>query len=131
MKHLSENTRKFTESATDEQRIKHVKEFRWIGYSDSIKILKKMDDLMDYPKSSRMPNLLLVGDSNNGKTAILKRMYDLHKTKLDYVTKDGEAIIENVNDLVIENRKIALKGITQEELNVTTSTLKKIIANCN
>ena len=75
MKHLSEKTRKFTESATYEQRIKHVKEFRWIGYSDSIKILKKMDDLMDYPKSSRMPNLLLVGDSNNGKTA---RAYRLH-----------------------------------------------------
>jgi len=47
------------------------------------------------------------------------------------VTDEGEAIIENVNDLVIENRKIALKGITQEELNTTFTTLKKIIANCN
>ncbi len=47
------------------------------------------------------------------------------------VTDKGESIIENVNDLVIENRKIALKGITQEELNTTFTTLKKIIANCN
>ena len=47
------------------------------------------------------------------------------------VTDKGEAIIENVNDLVIENRKIALKGITQEELNTTFTTLKKIIANCH
>ena len=55
---------------------------------------------------------------------------DRRKSNLK-VTKDGEAIIENVNDLVIENRKIALKGITEEELNITTTTLKKIIANCN
>ena len=82
MKHLSENTRKFVESSTDEQRIKHAKEFRWIGYSDSIKILKKMDDLIDYPKSSRMPNLLLVGDSNNGKTALLNRFHKRHQAKV-------------------------------------------------
>lgn len=42
----------------------------------------------------RHEGLLIYGDSNNGKTAILKRMYELHKTKLDYVTKDGEAIYE-------------------------------------
>lgn len=59
-----------------------------------------------------------------------ENLSDRRKSNLK-VTKDGEAIIENVNDLVIENRKIALKGITQEELNITTSTLKKIIANCN
>lgn len=47
------------------------------------------------------------------------------------VTKEGESVFENVHDLVIENRKIALKGITQEELNITTSTLKKIIENCH
>ncbi|MES2862826.1 MAG: MarR family transcriptional regulator [Bacteroidota bacterium] len=47
------------------------------------------------------------------------------------VTEEGESVFENVHDLVIENRKIALKGITEEELNITTSTLKKIIANCN
>lgn len=59
-----------------------------------------------------------------------ENLSDRRKSHLK-VTKDGEAIIENVHDLVIENRKIALKGITQEELNITTSTLKKIIANCN
>lgn len=59
-----------------------------------------------------------------------ENLSDRRKSHLK-VTEDGEAIIENVNGLVIENRKIALKGITQEELNITTSTLKKIIENCN
>ncbi len=55
---------------------------------------------------------------------------DRRKSNLK-VTEDGKAIIENVHDLVIENRKVALKGITQKELDITTTTLKKIIANCN
>lgn len=79
MTHLTENTKKFVESSTDEQRVMAAKEFKWIGYTDATKILKKMDDLIDYPKSSRMPNLLLVGDSNNGKTALLNRFHKKHQ----------------------------------------------------
>ncbi len=91
MKHLSENTRKYVEVATDDQRIKHVKEFRWIGYTDSIKILKKMHDLLDYPKSSRMPNLLLVGDSNNGKTVLLNQFHKRHQA---YLKKTKKAFLK-------------------------------------
>lgn len=96
MKHLSENTRIFVEAATDEQRIKHVKEFRWIGYSDAIKILKKMEDLLDYPKSSRMPNLLLVGDSNNGKTVLLNQFHKRHQAYVDEDEKGFSKVINPV-----------------------------------
>ena len=97
MKHLSENTRKFVEVATDEQRIKHLKEFRWIGYSDAIKILKKMDDLLDYPKSSRMPNLLLVGDSNNGKTVLLNQFHKRHQA---FVKEDEKGFSKVINPVL-------------------------------
>ncbi|MDK2771101.1 MAG: TniB family NTP-binding protein [Flavobacterium sp.] len=96
MKHLSENTRIFVEAATDEQRINHVKEFRWIGYSDAIKILKKMEDLLDYPKSSRMPNLLLVGDSNNGKTVLLNQFHKRHQAYVDEDEKGFSKVINPV-----------------------------------
>lgn len=96
MKHLSENTRIFVEAATDEQRIKHVKEFRWIGYSDAIKILKKMENLLDYPKSSRMPNLLLVGDSNNGKTVLLNQFHKRHQAYVDEDEKGFSKVINPV-----------------------------------
>lgn len=59
-----------------------------------------------------------------------ENLSDRRKSNLS-VTENGKSIIENVNDLVIKNRKVALKGITEEELNITTSTLKKIIENCN
>ena len=58
-----------------------------------------------------------------------ENLSDRRKSHLK-VTEDGVAIIENVNDLVIENRKVALKGISEEELNNMTTTLKKIIENC-
>lgn len=98
MTHLTENTKRFVNSSTDEERIKAAKEFRWIGYSDATKILKKMDDLVDYPKSSRMPNLLLVGDSNNGKTVLLNRFHKKHQA---FVVEDENGYSKVVNPVLI------------------------------
>ena len=33
----------------------------------------RLEDLMQRPGSHRMPNLLVVGDTNNGKTALVNR----------------------------------------------------------
>lgn len=73
MKHLHTQTREFVEKANDKNRIEATKSFKWIGYTQANEILNKLEVLKNYPKSHRMPNLLLVGDSNNGKTAILSR----------------------------------------------------------
>jgi DNA polymerase III delta prime subunit len=58
---------------SDEKRIESILSFKWLPYTFAMDTLGIMKDLRDYPKSDRMPNLLLVGDTNNGKTAILKR----------------------------------------------------------
>ena len=52
------------------------------------------------------------------------------RTSLLRVTPSGEAIIGKVQDLVLENRKIAQTGLTLEELQNLNATLKKIIKNC-
>ena len=52
------------------------------------------------------------------------------RTSILKVTADGENIINKVQDLVLENRKMAQIGITIEELENLNSTLKKIIKNC-
>jgi len=83
MKHLTNNTRKFTEKATKEERILRIRKAKWIGYSDAKKILDKMNDCVEYPKSHRMPNILIVGDSNNGKTALLNRFNQSHLAFID------------------------------------------------
>ena len=52
------------------------------------------------------------------------------RTSILKVTNDGADIITKVQDLVLQNRKIAQDGITIEELENLNSTLKKIIKNC-
>ena len=81
-------------SKSDEERIVYCKKDHWIGYGAAVKLVEILEDKFLDPPQMRHEGLLIYGDSNNGKTAILKRMYELHKTKLDYVTKDGEAIYE-------------------------------------
>ena len=81
-------------SKSADERILYCKKDHWIGYGAAVKLIEILEDKFLDPPQMRHEGLLVYGDSNNGKTAILKRMYDLHKTKLDYVTKDGEAIYE-------------------------------------
>jgi DNA-binding MarR family transcriptional regulator len=66
------------------------------------------------------------------KSAYLDRqvnMKDRRKSILK-VTLEGESIINKVQELVLENRKLAQTGISIEELENLNSTLKKIIRNC-
>jgi hypothetical protein len=44
-----------------------------MGYTRSKRILEKLEDLLSYPRVNRMPNLLIVGATNNGKTIIESR----------------------------------------------------------
>lgn len=54
---------------------------------------------------------------------------DRRKTNLE-VTDSGKKVIKEVQDIVEKNRKTALKGITQDELEVMYSSLLKISENC-
>lgn len=47
------------------------------------------------------------------------------------VTKEGKDIIEKVQNIVLENRKIALEGIDKEDLDAMDIILQKIITNCS
>lgn len=76
MEHLNNKTKELLVRFNTQEKIQYVKEFKWIGYTQAQEIFKKLDDLKSYPKTYRMPNLLLVGDSNNGKTAILRKYWE-------------------------------------------------------
>ena len=87
--HLS-NTAKETVSLSEKERIYKLKQERWIGYSKAKSLLDKMEDLLYYPPRHRMPCLLLVGDTNNGKTMIVRRFLRQHMPNPNV---DGEASI--------------------------------------
>jgi len=64
-------------------RLTYVRQFKWIGYDTANQYLKSFTNLLTYPKQHRMPNYLLVGDTNNGKTAILRRFIKLNPSYID------------------------------------------------
>jgi len=59
------------------ERIAVMDQPRWIGYTRATEILDVMQGLLNKPQRPRMPNLLIVGDSNNGKTTLIRRFGDL------------------------------------------------------
>lgn len=74
---------------TDKERIEKIRNSRWIGYTNAKKILDKLDDLLTHPKTHRMPNMLIVGETNNGKTMIVNRFRSQH---LAYDNANGDGI---------------------------------------
>lgn len=68
-------------SLSDNERIRHILSARWIGYTRAKEILFKLESLLAYPPRHRMPNALLIGDTNNGKTHIIKRFQKDHPTR--------------------------------------------------
>ncbi len=90
--HLNESAAKLLELGNDE-RIERIRSPRWIGYPRAKEILAKLEDLLVYPKTHRMPNLLIVGDTNNGKTMLVERFSQLHPS---YDAPGDDAIVAPV-----------------------------------
>lgn len=87
--HLSEKSRQLL-SAPTETRIFAIQSGTWIAYPRANAILAGLETLLAYPRISHMPNMLLVGASNNGKTSLLE--YFLAKHPPD-ANPEGEATI--------------------------------------
>lgn len=65
-------------SFSTEERIHFAQRDHWIDYPRAKEALALLEDLLGYPRTLRMPNLLLVGDSGNGKSTIIERFRDQH-----------------------------------------------------
>ncbi len=65
-------------NVSDNERINFLYEPRWIGYPQANKIIDVIHEYMNRPKRPRTMGLLLVGNSNNGKTSIIDRFNDLY-----------------------------------------------------
>lgn len=68
------------------ERVEFCLKDRWIGYTRAMAILDQLDDLVNYPRSLRMPNLLIVGRSGNGKSSLLEHFCHRHPVQ---VAADG------------------------------------------
>lgn len=80
-------------TASNQERIEFLDEPRWVGYAVANKIIDNLVSLMHKPKRPRMLNLLVVGDSNNGKTTLIRHFYNLHGAPFVDSNADGNCPI--------------------------------------
>jgi Bacterial TniB protein len=62
----------------DEERLRYVRADRWIGYTRASAALARLETLFAWPVKQRMPNLLLIGPTNNGKSMIIEKFRRSH-----------------------------------------------------
>ncbi|HEY5869695.1 MAG TPA: TniB family NTP-binding protein [Candidatus Tectomicrobia bacterium] len=65
----------------DAERIARIRAERWIGYSRAREALAKLEDLLTHPVRQRMPNLLLIGPTNNGKSMLMEKFRRAHRVE--------------------------------------------------
>lgn len=88
--HLHPSTRAWAEKDSA-SRIQRIRMDRWIGYARAEAALAAFEDVLSFPKKARMPNLLLVGQTNNGKTMIVEKFRRRHPPVEAIDAKEGVA----------------------------------------
>jgi Bacterial TniB protein len=86
LSHLTKDSRAAA-SLSAEDRILKIKSEKWIGYSRAKDALGRLEELIHWPSKQRMPNLLIIGPTNNGKTMIVekfRRKYPAQETRKNF-----------------------------------------------
>lgn len=65
-----------------DERIRHVRADRWIGYPRALAALDRLETLFAWPSRQRMPNLLLIGPTNNGKSMLIEKFRRSHPSRV-------------------------------------------------
>jgi len=76
----------------DASRVRRIRTDRWIAYARAEAALAAIEDVLSFPKRTRMPNLLLVGPTNNGKTMIVEKFRRAHPPT--EVTADADGVAD-------------------------------------
>lgn len=68
-------------NSTDAKRLEFIFADHWINYTLAEEGINKLEMLFNFPKRQRMPNLLIVGPTNNGKSKLVQYFYRKHLPK--------------------------------------------------
>jgi hypothetical protein len=77
LQHLSPTAREWVDVPI-ELRVRYTNRDHWIEHPLAISALSKLESLLALPRRSRMPCLLLFGESGMGKTMILEKFARSH-----------------------------------------------------
>lgn len=76
--------------------IKTVYEPHWIDYPASNSIIKQMNQLLEFQEDHRPENLLIISESNNGKTIIAKRFLGRNQPKVILDGNSDQTVVLDV-----------------------------------
>ena len=62
----------------DDERLKFIRSEHWIGYGLALKAISELSMLLSHPKRLRMPNLLIIGPTNNGKSKLIQHFWSTY-----------------------------------------------------
>ncbi len=86
---------------TVSERVMYVEKDNWIGYPRAKQALKKLQNLYLHPQRQRMPNLLIIGPTNNGKSMIVEKfcrnyppVIEKYKPRYPYRTEEKDILVE-------------------------------------
>ena len=91
-----------------QERIHHIQKDNWIGYSRAKQALKKLNDLYDHLQRHRMPNLLIIGPTNNGKTMVVEKFCRDHMP----IVREPTRWIHQGKDVLVEMPVISLQMLS-------------------
>lgn len=60
------------------ERLRYVRADRWIGHTRAAEALDRLEILFGWPARQRMPNLLIIGPTNNGKSMLIEKFRRAH-----------------------------------------------------
>ena len=70
--HLTDEAANILAGATDE-RIYFIQSKRWVAYPKAVQILEHLTKLLKHPRTTRMPSLIVYGDSGMGKSMLVDK----------------------------------------------------------
>jgi predicted ATPase len=70
--HLTDEAANVLVGATDE-RVYFIQSKRWIAYPKGVQILDHLSKMLKHPRTTRMPSLIVYGDSGMGKSILVDK----------------------------------------------------------
>lgn len=82
-------------SLPNQDRVQKILTDRWVGYTKAEEAVIKLEALISHPKRQRMPNLLIVGPTNNGKSMIIEKFRRTHLSgnKVHYPIEEQPIVV--------------------------------------
>ena len=95
-KNTTNETKEFNQMDTD-ARLEAIRQPLWINYPKAVKLIELIHKYMNFPKKARMQSLLIIGDSNMGKTNIIEKFVSMNPSST-YIDEEN---VQHVNTPII------------------------------